>query len=154
MVYVWLLKMPFITPNSKFDKFLKNEIKLTKEEQEGYELFTSKGCIACHNGVNIGGNLFQQIGIFHIDKKFKKDFGRFNLTKNQEGKYYFKVPTLRNIEKTAPYFHNGEVDSLKEAVRLMGLYQLGVELKDSEIDLIVKFLKTLTAPLPNIKREN
>ncbi len=140
-----------ITPNSKFDKFLRKEITLSKEEAEGFKLFKSKGCIACHNGINIGGNLFQKIGIFG---KFKKDenvqthdLGRFNVTKKEYDKFYFKVPSLRNIAKTAPYFHDGSIKTLNEAVKKMAYHQLGRFLKKDEIDKIVKFLHTLTGEI-------
>ena len=140
-----------ITPNSKFDKFLRKEITLSEDEAKGFELFKSKGCIACHNGINIGGNLFQKIGIFG---KFEKDedvqehdLGRFNVTKRESDKFYFKVPSLRNIAKTAPYFHDGSVATLNEAVKKMAYHQLGRDLKKDEIDKIVKFLHTLTGEI-------
>jgi len=136
-----------ITPNSRFDKYLRGDINiLTKDEQNGYKLFKEYGCISCHNGINIGGNLVQKIGIM---KNFDtEDLGRFNITKNSSDKFYFKVPTLRNIDLTAPYLHNGEIKTLKEVVEIMIDYQIGYELEKKEVDNIVKFLKTLTGETP------
>lgn len=140
-----------LTPDSKFDKFLRKEINLSKEEAKGFDLFKSKGCIACHNGINIGGNLFQKIGIFG---KFEKDedvqthdLGRFNVTKKESDKFYFKVPSLRNVAKTAPYFHDGSIKTLEEAVKKMAYHQLGRDLKKDEVYKIVKFLETLTGEI-------
>lgn len=136
------------TPNSRFDKYLRGDNNiLTKDEKNGYKLFKDYGCISCHNGVNIGGNLFQKVGVL-IDYK-TNDLGRYNITKMKKDKFYFKVPTLRNIELTAPYMHNGKVKTLQEAVKIMVHYQIGYELEDKEIQDIVKFLKTLTGE--NIK---
>ena len=144
-----------ITPDSKFDKFLRKEVSLSQEELEGFELFKSKGCIACHNGINVGGNLFQKIGIFGKFKKDKDvkehDLGRFNVTKRESDKFYFKVPSLRNIAKTAPCFHDGSVENLSDAVKKMAYHQLGRNLKKDEIDKIVKFLHTLTGEINETK---
>lgn len=135
-----------ISPNSKFDHYLQgNYTALNDQEKEGLALFKSKGCVACHNGMNIGGTLFQKIGIFgSLPTEGEPDLGRYNVTKNVFDKYYFKVPSLRNVEKTAPYFHDGSTDTLKEAVEVMVKLQLGRELKEAEIESIVSFLKTLT----------
>lgn len=139
-----------ITPNSAFDRFLKgDETAITSFEKEGYELFRSKGCISCHNGVNIGGNLYSKFGmIVDIDSKH---LGKYNITKNEWDKYYFKVPSLRNISLTAPYFHDGRYDTLKEAVKTMSLVQLGRPITEKEIEKIVAFLKTLNGELIIIK---
>jgi len=132
-----------ITPDSRFDKYLRGDISvLTKDEKNGYKLFKEYGCISCHNGVNIGGNLMQKVGI--IEDFETKDYGLYHITKKEEDRYYFKVPTLRNIEQTAPYFHNGLTSTLKDAVKKMSFYQIGYELTDKEITDITKFLKTLT----------
>lgn len=142
-----------ITPNSRFDLFLKGDkTALNKDEKRGYELFISYGCISCHNGVNMGGNLFQKMGIFK-NKTYEgnKYLGRYNVTKNEEDKYYYKVPTLRNIELTAPYFHNGQTKDLKSAVSQMMEYQLGINPKDEDIDTIIVFLKTLNGTLLRIE---
>ena len=141
-----------LTPNSKFDKHLKGQKDiLTKEEIKGYELFKSHGCISCHNGVNIGGNLFQKIGI--INNYFKnepKNFGRYNITKEEKDKFYFKVPTLRNIELTAPYLHNGSIKDLKSTIEIMLKYQIGTIYEKSDIENLEMFLKTLTGEIPKI----
>ncbi len=134
-----------ITPDSRFDQYLRgDDSALTSQEKEGLRLFKSKGCVACHNGINIGGTLYQKIGIFGDIPSGSKDLGRYNVTKKEFDKYYFKVPSLRNIEKTAPYFHDGSVATLKEAVEVMVDVQLGRELEEQEVEKIVLFLKTLT----------
>lgn len=141
-----------ITPNSRFDKFLKgDENILTKEEIEGYYAFKDYGCVSCHNGVNIGGNLMQKIGVIHEYKT--EDLGRYNVTKKEKDKYYFKVPSLRNIEHTAPYFHDGETASLEEAVQKMILHQVGYIVSDKDIDNVIAFLKTLNGEIPEILLE-
>jgi cytochrome c peroxidase len=138
-----------ITPNSKFDNYLKGDKNaMNRQEKEGYELFQNKGCISCHNGVNLGGNMFQKIGVMVEYKDPKAINGRFDVSKKDSDKNMFKVPTLRNVELTAPYFHNGLVKDLKEAVILMGYHQLGIRLKEEEVDKIVAFLKTLTGKKP------
>lgn len=138
-----------ITPDSKFDRYLRGDKSvLNKAEKQGYKLFKDKGCISCHNGVNIGGNMFQKIGVVLEYKDPKKISGRFEVSKKQADKYMFKVPTLRNIDLTSPYFHNGLVKDLGEAVRLMGRHQLGIELRDGEVKKIVAYLKTLTGKKP------
>ena len=136
-----------ITPNSRFDKYLNGEKDiLTKNEKDGFELFKSKGCISCHNGVNVGGNLYSKFGVMKDAKSI--NFGRYNITKKEKDKYYFKVPTLRNIEHTAPYFHDARTSSLKNAVEIMSLYQLGRPISQEEVEKIVSFLKTLSAQIP------
>lgn len=140
-----------ITPNSDFDRFLKgDDTAITEVQKEGYALFKSKGCISCHHGINVGGNLYSKFGVI-IDIK-TNNLGRYNLTQKEKDKYYFKVPTLRNIEKTAPYFHDARTDSLSEAVKIMALYQLGRPINDDEISKIVEFLKSLTGKLPEIAK--
>jgi cytochrome c peroxidase len=140
-----------ITPNAPFDKYLRGDADaLTKDEKEGYELFKTKGCVSCHHGVNLGGNLYNKFGVFEDPNS--QQLGRYNVTKKERDKYYFKVPTLRNIEHTAPYFHDGRTYNLKEAVLIMAQYQLGREITNEEVDKIVAFLKTLSGELPkNIK---
>jgi cytochrome c peroxidase len=139
-----------VTPNAPFDRYLRGqENALNAEEIQGYQLFKNYGCAACHQGVNVGGNLFQKLGIF---KDYfatrgtitEADFGRFLDTGAERDRYVFRVPSLRNVAVTGPYFHDGSVDSLAEAVRKMGEAQLGETLLDAEVGLIVKFLHTLT----------
>lgn len=139
------------TPNSAFDRYLMGDLKaLNNNEFKGYQLFKKYGCIACHQGRNIGGNMYQSFGVvgnYFADRKQKitsADLGRFNVTKLEQDKHVFKVPSLRNIALTAPYFHDGSAESLEDAVKIMGRYQLGRYLDKEEIDLIVLFLKTLT----------
>ena len=139
-----------ITPNSRFDKFLLGDNNaLSAYEKEGFEIFKNKGCVTCHHGVNLGGNHFNRFGaVINIEST---SLGRFDITKNKDDMYYFKVPTLRNIELTAPYFHNGSEDSLKKAVEMMALIQLGHPAKNEEIEKIVAFLKTLNGKLEVIE---
>lgn len=132
-----------ITPNSPFDRYLRGEKNaLTQQQKEGYELFKLKGCIACHHGVNIGGNMYSKFGVFRDTKS--SSLGRYNVTHKERDKYLFKVPTLRNIAQTAPYFHDGRTYSLKEAVLIMTQYQLGRKISDEEVDKIVAFLHSLS----------
>jgi cytochrome c peroxidase len=138
------------TPNSKFDRFLRGDKSaLDDSELAGYELFKSLGCISCHQGRNVGGNMFERLGL--VEDYFKHrgnvrevDFGRYNITKNEADRYEFRVPSLRNVALTAPYFHDGSASTLDEAVLIMGKYQLGVDLRGDEVARIVKFLNTLT----------
>ena len=139
-----------VTPNSRFDRYLRGDHNaLTADEQHGYAVFKEYGCSSCHQGTNIGGNLFEKFGVmrnYFADRGeiTKPDFGRFNVTGDEADKYVFKVPSLRNVALTAPYFHDGTADSLEKAVRVMSVYQLGRSLPDKDIQDIVKFLKTLT----------
>jgi cytochrome c peroxidase len=139
-----------ITPNSRFDKYLRgNKKALTKKELAGFKLFKDKGCASCHSGILLGGDDYQTMGAvkpYHD----KKTVGRFAVTKDEDDKYSFKTPTLRNIELTAPYFHDGYTYDLKKAVIMMADLQLGMKLKDDEADKITAFLKTLTGDQPKI----
>ncbi|MEN4053917.1 MULTISPECIES: cytochrome-c peroxidase [Sulfurimonas] len=136
-----------ITPNSRFDKYLRGDSKaLTQEEKEGYALFKSKGCASCHHGENIGGNLYNKFGIFNETNS--EWLGRYNITHKERDKYFFKVPSLRNVARTAPYFHDGRTYDLKEAVEIMSQYQLGRHITKEEISKIVAFLKSLNGELP------
>ena len=136
-----------ITPNAPFDRYLRGDKNaITKVQKEGYELFKSKGCISCHNGINIGGNLYAKFGAIKETKS--KSLGRYEITKNPLDKYFFKVPTLRNIELTSPYLHDGRYKTLNDVVKFMIEYQLGREAKQSDIDKIVAFLCSLTGKLP------
>lgn len=136
-----------VTP-SRFDKFLNGDTDaLTKKEKEGLQIFISKGCIACHNGVAVGGGMYQKFGVVK-PYPYQRDLGRYEITKREEDKYFFKVPSLRNITRTYPYFHNGKVWDIKEAVKIMGEVQLGLPLTEEEIDKIVAFLDSLTGEIP------
>lgn len=135
-----------ITPNSPFDKYLRGDKNaISKEQKQGYELFKNQGCIACHHGVNVGGNLYAKFGL--ISKLQSDSKGRYEVTKNELDKYYFKVPTLRNIELTSPYLHDGRIEELEDIVKFMAHYQLGKSLSEEEVKKIVLFLKSLTGDL-------
>jgi cytochrome c peroxidase len=139
-----------VTPDSRFDKYLKGEATaITADELKGYQLFQSYGCVACHQGANVGGNLFQKFGVMKDYFKARggitvADLGRFNVTGRAEDVHVFKVPSLRNVALTAPYFHDGSAGTLEEAVLVMGLYQLGTAIPPADVELIVAFLRTLT----------
>ena len=138
------------TQNARFDRFLLGDkTALTATEKEGYRLFKNYGCVSCHQGVNIGGNIFQPFGVignYLIDRGQIKpaDLGRFNVTKNEPDRYVFRVPSLRNVAVTAPYFHDGSAQTLTEAIEQMTKYQLGRSLAKKQIELIAEFLGTLT----------
>lgn len=137
------------TPNSRFDRHLRGEKNmLDPDEREGYRRFVNLGCASCHQGAGIGGNMFQRFGVmgdFFADRlPNKADQGRFNVTGLEEDRHVFKVPSLRNVDLTAPYFHDGSARTLSDAVRIMGKYQLGKELSGEEVRLIVAFLHTLS----------
>jgi cytochrome c peroxidase len=138
------------TPNSRFDQFLRGKSNaLTQEEKEGYNLFKEYGCVSCHQGINVGGNMFQKFGVmgdYFADrgKVTKADLGRFNVTGQEKDRYVFRVPSLRNVELTSPYFHDGTAETLEQSVNVMVKYQLGRSLKSEQINLIIQFLKTLT----------
>jgi cytochrome c peroxidase len=139
-----------ITPNSRFDKFLRgNDTALTAPEKEGYRKFKSYGCVSCHQGVNVGGNMFATLGAmddYFMDRGSvtKADYGRFNVTGKDDDRFVFKVPSLRNVALTAPYLHDGSAKTLDRAVAIMGQYQLGRHIPREDLELIVKFLETLT----------
>lgn len=142
-----------ILPNSPFDRYLNgDENALTAEEKRGYQLFTRYGCVACHQGRNVGGNMYQKFGILKdIGKSglsLSEDLGRYEVTKNENDKHVFKVPSLRTVTKTAPYFHDGSVKTLKEAVDIMIEYQLGRQVPQEDKDAIIAFLGSLVGELP------
>jgi cytochrome c peroxidase len=138
-----------LTPNARFDRYLRGERHaLTAPEQQGYRLFKSYGCVACHQGMNIGGNMYQKFGIFEeTDGESPAafvDFGRYAVTKVPRDRAVFRVPSLRNVAATAPYFHDGRAPTLEAAVDTMARVQLGRTLTPEEIGLVVRFLHTLT----------
>lgn len=143
-------QMSLITPNSPFDRFLLGDSNaITEEEKEGYKIFKDYGCVSCHQGMNVGGNLFQKFGVlgdyFSDRGNFTQaDLGRFNVTGDESDRYVFRVPSLRNVELTPPYFHDGSAATLEDAINVMAKYQLGRSLSQEQIHLIVLFLKTLT----------
>jgi len=138
-----------VTP-SRFDRFLRGEREaLSPREQAGYRKFKDYGCTACHQGMNIGGNMYQSFGIFgnyfnDRGKNEAEDQGRYNVTLREEDRYRFKVPSLRNVALTAPYFHDGSVARLDDAIRVMGRYQLGRMLDDGEVADVAAFLNSLS----------
>jgi len=140
-----------ITPNSRFDKWLRgDDSALTAEELAGYELFKQYDCATCHVGKNLGGQSYELMGLrrhYFADRGLEltvEDNGRYKETQQERDRHRFKVPGLRNIEHTWPYYHDGTRETLEEAVRDMGIYQSGVELTHEEIDNITSFLKSLT----------
>ena len=138
------------TPNSRFDKYIEgNNTIYSKSEKEGYELFKNYGCVSCHNGVNVGGSMYQKFGLFNEEKISRYDDGRYKITKKEYDKYVYKVPSLRNVAKTFPYFHHGKVNTLQDAIMFMGMYQLGVMIPHNDIIKIEAFLKTLNGDIPN-----
>lgn len=146
-------ELALITPNSRFDRYLKGDAKAISDiEIEGFELFKTRGCIACHNGINIGGNMYQKFGVFFQYEGKRGNLGRYNVTQKEEDKYFFKVPSLRNVALTAPYFHDGSAPTLESAVEQMAYYQLGYRISKAETERIVAFLKTLNGELPEIVR--
>jgi cytochrome c peroxidase len=143
-----------ITPNAPFDKYLRGDASaLNATQQEGLQLFMSKGCVACHNGINVGGSMYAPFGVVEkpgADLLPPQDKGRFMVTKTAADEYVFRSPTLRNIALTAPYFHTGRAWDLRQAVAVMGSSQLGAELSPDEVDKIVEFLGSLTGEQPKI----
>ncbi len=142
-----------VTPNARLDKYLRGDKSaLSADEQRGFQLFKNYGCIACHQGANVGGNMYQTFGV--LGDYFKQrggvttaDLGRFNVTKNESDRHVFKVPSLRNVALTAPYFHDGSAATLADAVEVMFRFQLGRSASAQDKELIVKFLHTLTGEL-------
>lgn len=139
-----------VTPNAPFDRYLRGDKSaLSPAANEGWRLFRERGCIACHQGVNVGGNMFQTFGVMgnyfrDRGKDDELDQGRYNVTHLEKDRHVFKVPSLRNVANTAPYFHDGSVNNLREVILIMGRYQLGVDLSSEEIDAIDAFLESLS----------
>lgn len=140
-----------VTPNSRFDKWLKGDDKaLDAKELAGYTLFKESGCVACHNGPAAGGTSFQRMGLVEPYQSTSPAEGRSAVTGVDADRFNFKVPTLRNVEMTYPYFHDGEAATLEQAVDIMGRLQLGRTYSDDEIGKIVAFLKTMTGDQPQL----
>ncbi len=138
-----------ITPNSRFDRFLLGDGNaLNDQEQRGYRRFLDLGCASCHQGVGIGGNMYQRFGVmadyFQGRPQNTADLGRFNVTGKEADRHVFKVPGLRNVALTAPYFHDASAKTLEDAVLIMGRYQLGRQLSNDDLQAITAFLHTLT----------
>lgn len=148
-----------LTTDSPFDRYLRgDEAAINARAKEGYDLFLSLGCASCHQGVNAGGNMYQKFGVMadYLGSNQRKrpisdaDQGRFNVTKRDEDRHVFKVPGLRNVALTAPYFHDGSANTLEKAVEVMGKFQLGRELSSDEVGSIVAFLNSLTGTVPAV----
>ncbi len=149
---VGVFERTLVTP-SPFDTFLGGKKEaLNEQEKRGLRTFVETGCIMCHSGSSIGGQMYQKFGLIEPYWKYtgsqEVDEGRYAFTKNEMDKYVFKVPMLRNVEKTSPYFHDGSVDTLEAAERVMGKVQLGKDLTKSQLEDIGSFLKSLTGRIP------
>jgi cytochrome c peroxidase len=149
-----------ITPNSRFDRHLRGERGvLSAAERAGYARFKQYGCIACHQGVNVGGNMFQKFGVMAERARrpgaaVRPGLGRYAVTGSEEDRYVFKVPGLRNVTRTAPYFHDGSAATLEEAIDIMFKYQLGRPGSAEDKALIALFLATLDAqPQPQPQQQ-
>lgn len=142
-----------LTPNSRFDQWLLGDrTAMTRDELAGYRLFNESGCVACHNGPNLGGNSFQKMGVVEPYRSASPDGvtkGRMAVTGKDADRFNFKVPTLRNVEMTYPYFHDGAADTLTQAVDVMGRLQLGRSFTAEQNAQIVAFLRTLTGDQPS-----
>lgn len=131
-----------LTP-SRFDDYLKGDVHaLSEKERRGLNQFVQVGCTSCHAGVVLGGDSFQKIGA--INEYKTQDKGRYNVTKDKDDMFFFKVPSLRNVVHTGPYFHDGSIKTLDEAIRLMGHHQLDVKLSEEQLEEIKAFLASTT----------
>ena len=139
-----------VTPNAPFDQYLRgNAEAVSAEVKQGYAMFKSYGCSSCHQGMAIGGNVFERFGVlrdFFADRGHfdNADLGRFNVTQRDQDRFVFRVPSLRNVALTAPYFHDGSAATLEDAVRAMARYQLGRDLDERDRAALVEFLRSLT----------
>lgn len=144
-----------VTPNSDFDRYLKGDkTAMTAEQTEGYELFKEYNCATCHAGVNMGGLTYELMGQranYFEDRELTQksgltdgDNGRWAQTKVERDRYRFKTPTLRNVALTWPYYHDGSVNTLDEAVKMMAKYQVGREIPDADCNKVVSYLNALT----------
>ncbi len=149
-----LFEATLITPNAPFDRYLRGDHDaLTAKQKAGLALFMEKGCADCHNGQNIGGGMYARFGATikpGAELLPPDDKGRATVTKDADDTYVYKVPTLRNITLTAPYFHTGKIWSLKEAVASMGAIQKGEQLSKDEVEKITAFLESLTGEQPKV----
>lgn len=143
-----------VTPNAPFDRYLKgNENALNSNQKEGLGLFISKGCVACHNGINVGGTMYAPFGVVErpgADILPPGDKGRFAVTKTASDQYVFRAASLRNVALTPPYFHSGKVWDLQQAVEIMGSSQLGATLTAAEASKITDFLGSLSGDQPKV----
>lgn len=138
------------TPNAPFDQYLRGDSEaISPAAEQGYNLFKDYGCISCHQGANVGGNMFQKFGVmgdYFADRGeiTKADLGRYSITGEESDRYVFRVPSLRNVAATAPYLHDGRAETLTDAIEIMVKYQLGRPIPEAQVELIAQFLQTLT----------
>lgn len=149
---IGVFERELLTP-SRFDEFLSGDDNaLTVQEKKGFLSFNLLGCVSCHSGAVLGGQQLQKFGLYDEYSKLtqseKVDFGRYEATAKESDKFIFKVPSLRNVAKTAPYFHDGSVEKLEDAVQVMGMTQLGRALTKDEVENITAFLSSLTGTVP------
>ena len=144
-----------VTVDSPFDRWLKgDDSALSNEQLEGYRLFKSYGCVACHQGVNVGGNLFQRMGVMedYFEQRgrpeTRADQGRFNVTGDEQDRHFFKVPSLRMVALEKVFFHDGSASSLDQAIKTMGRFQLGRDISEADRRLIAAFLHSLLGQHP------
>ena len=138
-----------LTHDAPFDAYLRGDVNaISTDARRGYELFLALGCTSCHQGAAVGGNMYQRFGIMgdYLSNRpgGSSDFGRYALTGREDDRHVFKVPSLRNVTLTAPYFHDGSIASLDEAIAIMARYQLGVAISDEDVRLLHAFLASLT----------
>ncbi len=142
-----------VTANAPFDRFLRGDQKaINNDAKKGYALFQSYGCVSCHQGINVGGNMFQTMGVFGDYFKDRGDItpadaGRYSVTGRASDQHKFKVPSLRLVTLTAPYFHDGSIDTLDEAIQIMARYELGRMIPDEDVQAIISFLTSLKGEL-------
>lgn len=140
-----------VTPNAPFDLWLKgDDDAITPQQLSGYKLFKEAGCVACHYGEAVGGKSFMKMGIVKPYESKSPAQGRFDVTGNEVDRFTFKVPTLRNVELTYPYFHDGAAETLEEATQIMGQLQLGRTFTDEELANLVAFMESLTGERPQM----
>lgn len=143
-----------ITPDAPFDRYLcGDDSAISDAARRGYAAFQGYGCISCHQGRNVGGNMYEKLGVAHDYFAARghvepADFGRFNVTGREEDRYVFRVPSLRNVDRTAPYFHDGSQKTLEAAIGTMARFQLGRDLPKGDLDDIAAFLRSLSGRLP------
>ncbi len=149
-----LFEATLITPGAPFDRYLQGDASaLSEQQKQGLAVFIDQGCAGCHNGINVGGNMYAPFGVVEkpgADFLPPEDKGRFEVTKTVNDEYVFKVPTLRNIALTPPYFHSGKSWDLRQAVAVMGSSQIGIQLTEQEIDQLAAFMHALTGEQPKI----
>jgi len=138
-----------LTTPSAFDRYLLGEQDaISPAAAKGYVKFQQYGCISCHQGSNIGGNLYQKLGVmrpYYAEQRPAKpvDFGRYKLTGLERDKFFFRVPSLRNVSLTAPYLHDGSIETLAQVINIMAEYQLGVTIPEQDVELLTEFLQSL-----------